>query len=189
MKRLVILGPPGAGKGTQAARISDRYNIPTISTGDIFRANIDQGTDLGRKVEPILEAGDYVPDDLTNALVADRLGWEDTVRGFLLDGYPRTQAQVHALDEVLANQGTALDGVLELAADTDELVARLLNRAHEQGRADDNEETIRNRMDVYAEQTSPLVTIYRERGLLLRVDGAGDIDEISERIYAALDEL
>lgn len=189
MKRLVILGPPGAGKGTQAARIADRYNIPTISTGDIFRANIDQGTDLGRKVEPILEAGDYVPDHLTNELVGDRLGWEDTVRGFLLDGYPRTQTQVHALDEMLGTQGTALDGVLELTADTEELVARLLNRAHEQGRADDNEETIRNRMDVYAEQTRPLITIYRDRGLLIKVDGTGEVDEVSERIYAALDEL
>lgn len=185
-KRLLILGPPGAGKGTQAARIAEHYAIPAISTGDIFRKNIAEQTDLGVKVKSIIEAGDYVPDSLTNDLVRDRLTWDDAVTGFLLDGYPRTLGQVEALDGMLADRGEALDQVLELTADTDEVVGRLLKRAADQGRSDDNEDTIRNRMDVYARETNPLIDVYTDRDLLVKVDGLGEIDHVSERIFAAL---
>lgn len=185
--RLIILGPPGAGKGTQAKKIAEHYGIPAISTGDIFRSNVRDKTPLGLKVEEILDTGGYVPDEITNDLVRDRLNQEDAQKGFLLDGYPRTVDQVRELDEILKEQGHPLEEVLELTVDTDEVVARLRKRAETDGRSDDTEEVIRARQQVYAEQTAPLVDIYRERGLLVQVDGLGDIDEVSERIYAALD--
>ncbi|MDR6971463.1 adenylate kinase [Leifsonia shinshuensis] len=188
MTRMLIVGPPGAGKGTQAARITTAYGIPDISTGDIFRANIKNETELGKQVKAIVDAGDYVPDSLTNQLVADRLGEEDAAGGFLLDGYPRTLAQVEYLDELLAGQGEKLDAVIQLTADQDEIVERLSKRAHEQGRADDSEEAIRHRQQVYLRETSPLIDVYRERGLLVPVDGLGGIDEVAERIAAALAE-
>ncbi|MGO2660118.1 adenylate kinase [Mycetocola reblochoni] len=186
--RLLIVGPPGAGKGTQAARIAERYGIPAISTGDIFRANIAGGTELGQRIQEITSAGNLVPDSLTNEIVADRLGQDDAVGGFLLDGYPRTVDQVRALDEVLAASGAALDAVVLLTADTDEVVARLLKRAADSGRADDTEDVIRYRQDVYREQTEPIVAVYRDRGLVVEVDGMGSIDEVSQAIAAALDE-
>jgi adenylate kinase len=186
--RLIILGPPGAGKGTQAALISAGRGIPAISTGDIFRANIQQETPLGLQVKEILASGAYVPDEVTNAIVRDRLSQPDTEAGFLLDGYPRTPGQVEALDEMLAEHGRRLDLVLELVADTDEVVQRLLKRAEEQGRADDTEEVIRRRLQVYAEETAPLTAIYRERGLLRQVDGMGPVQEVTARINAVLDE-
>ena len=185
--RLIILGPPGAGKGTQAKKIAEHYGIPAISTGDIFRSNVRDKTPLGLKVEEILDSGGYVPDEITNNLVRDRLNEEDAQKGFLLDGYPRTVDQVRELDEILEVHGHPLEEVLELTVDTEEVVARLLRRAQTDGRSDDTEEVIRARQQVYAEQTAPLVEIYRERGLLVQVDGLGDIDEVSERIYAALD--
>lgn len=184
--RLLLMGPPGAGKGTQAVRIAERLGIPTISTGDIFRRNLAEGTDLGRQAKAYMDAGEYVPDDVTNAMVADRLAQPDAASGWLLDGYPRTLAQVQALDGILAAAGTPLDAVVELTVDTDDLVARLLKRAEIEGRADDNEATIRRRMQVYAEQTAPLTDTYSSRGLLRQVDGAGGIDEVTERIAAAL---
>lgn len=185
--RLLIMGPPGAGKGTQAAAIRERYEIPAISTGDIFRANIAQGTELGLKVKAIIDSGGYVSDDITDAIVADRLAEDDVQGGFLLDGYPRTAEQVEALDRML---GTAtLDAVISLAADTEELVRRLLKRAQASGRSDDTEETIRHRQDVYTEQTKPLIEEYRSRGLLIEVDGLGEISEVTERIFAALDAV
>lgn len=184
--RLIIMGPPGAGKGTQAAFIAERYGIPAISTGDIFRANIKNGTELGRKVQDILAGGGYVPDEVTNAIVRDRLLQDDAVNGFLLDGYPRTTGQVEALDEMLADQGTSLDAVLELTADTDEVVARLLKRAQDQGRADDTEDVIRRRLAVYHEETAPLAAVYGERGLLRRVDGMGPVEEVTARVEQAL---
>lgn len=188
MTRLLIVGPPGAGKGTQASRITTAYGIPDISTGDIFRANIKNETPLGLQVKAIVDAGDYVPDSLTNQLVTDRLGEADAAGGFLLDGYPRTLAQVDFLDELLASQGQKLDAVIQLVADQDEIVSRLTKRALEQGRADDSEEAIRHRQEVYVRETSPLVDVYRDRGLLVEVDGLGEIDEVADRVRAALAE-
>ncbi len=184
--RLLIVGPPGSGKGTQAARISSVYGIPDVSTGDIFRFNIKNGTPLGVQVKEIVDAGDYVPDSLTNALVAERLEEADCRNGFLLDGYPRTPEQVTYLDGLLAKKGQSLDAVIQLVADRDEVVARLTKRAHEQGRVDDSEEAIRHRQEVYLRETSPLIEVYRDRGLLIEVDGLGDIDEVAERITRAL---
>lgn len=185
--RLLIIGPPGAGKGTQAARIVERYGVPWISTGDIFRANIKAGTQLGQRVSALIEAGKLVPDDLTNEIVADRLRRDDVENGFLLDGYPRTVDQVHALDGVLQADARALDAVVLLEADTDVVVERLLKRAEIEGRVDDTEEVIRHRQEVYAEQTQPLVELFETRGILAAVDGLGSVDEVTERIFAALD--
>ena len=184
--RMVILGPPGAGKGTQAARICERLGIPAISTGDIFRANVAGGTELGRQAKQYMDAGEYVPDSVTNAMVADRLAADDAADGFLLDGYPRTEAQVHELDAMLSRGDLALDVVLEITADAEVVVKRLLGRAAEQGRADDTEPVIRRRLEVYAEQTEPLAALYEQRGLLVRVDGVGPLDEVTDRIMTAL---
>jgi len=184
--RLLIVGPPGAGKGTQATRIAEHLGIPTISTGDIFRKNIAEQTELGRQVKAIVDNGDYVPDELTNALVKDRLEQADAHGGFLLDGYPRTPDQVAYLDGLLASHGHALDAVLQLVADPDELVRRLTLRAAEQGRADDSEEAIRHRQEVYLRETQPLIEIFRERQLLVAIDGLGSMDEVWDRISAAL---
>ncbi|GAB4069348.1 adenylate kinase [Angustibacter speluncae] len=185
--RLLILGPPGAGKGTQAVRVAERFGVPAISTGDIFRQNIRDETPLGQKVKAIIDSGQYVPDEVTNDLVRDRLAQDDARGGFLLDGYPRTADQVRELDDVLAAQGLALQHVLELTVDTEEVVARLLKRAETDGRSDDTEDVIRTRQQVYADQTAPLLDVYRERGLLVQVDGTGEVDEVTERVLAALD--
>lgn len=184
--RLLIMGPPGAGKGTQATRIAEHYGIPAVSTGDIFRAMKTSDTDLAHQVRAIMESGGYVSDEITNQIVADRLSQPDANAGFLLDGYPRTVAQVTTLDESLAVTGQALDGVVSLLADEDEVVARLLRRAETQGRADDTEDTIRVRLHVYNEQTAPLIDLYRERGILVEVDGLGPVDEVTQRLLAAL---
>ena len=184
--RLILLGPPGAGKGTQAARLATRLGVPAISTGDIFRANVSEGTELGQLAQKYMDAGEYVPDEVTNQMVAARLSEPDAEAGFLLDGYPRTEAQVDELDSILEANGHQLSHVVELTADTDEVVARLLNRAKEQGRADDTESVIRRRLDVYAEQTAPLVRTYASRGLLVQVDGMGDMDEVTARLTDAL---
>ena len=184
--RLILLGPPGAGKGTQAARLATRLGVPAISTGDIFRANVSEGTELGQLAQKYMNAGEYVPDEVTNQMVAARLAEPDAAEGFLLDGYPRTEAQVEELDAILRANGHELTHVVELTADTDEVVGRLLNRAQEQGRADDTESVIRRRLDVYAEQTAPLVRIYADRGLLVQVDGMGEMDEVTARLGDAL---
>ena len=186
MTRLLIVGPPGAGKGTQAARITSGYGVPDVSTGDIFRANIKNQTPLGVQVKAIIDSGDYVSDELTNALVKSRLEEDDAVDGFLLDGYPRTLEQVQYLDELLAGKGQALDAVIQLVADQDAVVARLRKRALEQGRTDDTEDAIRHRQEVYARETSPLIAVYRDRGLLIEVDGLGEIDDVAARITEAL---
>ena len=185
--RLVIMGPPGAGKGTQAKRIAEHYGIPAISTGDIFRAMKSADTPLARQVRAIMESGGYVSDEITNEIVKDRLAQPDCQNGFLLDGYPRTLQQVGTLDDYLAETGRPLEAVVSLLADTDEVVARLLRRAEIDGRSDDNEETIRVRLQVYAEQTEPLLEVYRSSGLLVEVDGLGEVDEVSERVFVALD--
>ncbi len=184
--RMVLLGPPGAGKGTQAARIAERLGIPAISTGDIFRANVAGATELGTQAKAYMDKGEYVPDSITNAMVADRIAQSDCVAGFLLDGYPRTTAQVAELDSMLEASGLALDVVVEITADAEAVVARLLKRAGEQGRADDTEPVIRHRLEVYAESTAPLVDVYAERGLLVQVDGMGEIDVVTGRIMEAL---
>ncbi len=185
--RLLIMGPPGAGKGTQAKLIAEHYGIPAISTGDIFRSMKTADTPLARQVRDIMNSGGYVSDDITNQIVAERLAEPDCSGGFLLDGYPRTLAQVETLDAALTASGTPLDAVLALTADTDEVVARLLKRAEIEGRSDDNEDTIRVRLQTYADQTAPLLEVYGNHGLLVEVDGLGGIEEVSERVFAALD--
>jgi adenylate kinase len=184
--RLVLLGPPGAGKGTQAARLAEHLGVPAISTGDIFRANITGGTELGRTAQEYTARGALVPDEVTNAMVRDRLAQPDAASGFLLDGYPRNVAQVAELESVLADSGRALDAALEITADTDVVVERLLKRAEIEGREDDTEPVIRHRLDVYAEQTAPVSGVYAERGLLVQVDGIGEVDAVTERLLAAL---
>jgi adenylate kinase len=185
--RMLIMGPPGAGKGTQASVIAGRLGIPAISTGDIFRANVAQGTPLGVQAKQYMDAGEYVPDEVTNDMVRDRLLREPDARdGFLLDGYPRTLAQVDFLDGVLAERGQALERVLELTVDPEEVVARLLRRALDQGRTDDTEDVVRRRLEVYTEQTAPLLAVYRDRGLLVQVDGLGPIDRVTDRALEAL---
>lgn len=186
---LLIMGAPGAGKGTQASRIAARYEIPAISTGSIFRENIANGTPLGVQVKQIMDAGELVADEITDAIVADRLGQDDVAGGWLLDGYPRNLHQVGALDEVLANAQSGIDAVISLLVDEDALVERLLKRAEIEGRSDDNEETIRNRMAVYAHETQPLLDTYRARGLLVEVTGQGSVDEVTDQTLAALDKF
>lgn len=188
MTRLLIIGPPGAGKGTQAARLSNLFDIPAIATGDIFRYNIKNETPLGLEVKSIVDAGDYVPDSLTNELIRTRLEEPDALSGFLLDGYPRTTDQVRYLDDYLAARDQSLDAVIRLVADVEVVVARLRKRAIEQGRVDDSEEAIRHRQDVFRRETAPLIEIYGDRGLLVTVDGLGEVSEVAERILAGLAE-
>jgi adenylate kinase len=185
--RLILMGPPGAGKGTQAKVVSARLGVPAISTGDIFRANVSQQTPLGVEAKRYMDAGDYVPDEVTNAMVRSRIAEPDAEGGFLLDGYPRTVAQVEELDAMLAEGGHRLDAVVVLTVDQDELVARLLKRAEIEGRADDTEDVVRRRQQVYTDQTAPLIAVYRDRGLLREVDGMGSVDDVSARVLAALE--
>ena len=185
--RLIMMGPPGAGKGTQAKYIADHFGIPAISTGDIFRANVSKGTPLGIEAAKYMDAGDYVPDEVTNLMVRDRIDEEDANPGFLLDGYPRTLAQVEELDGMIKHTGHALDAVVVLTVDPDEIVQRLLQRAQVEGRADDTEDVIRRRQELYTEQTEPLIDVYRSRGILIEVDGMGEVDDVTSRIFDALD--
>jgi adenylate kinase len=211
--RVVLVGPPGAGKGTQAEFISERYDIPKISTGDIFRANVSGGTELGVLAKKFMDAGDLVPDELTNAMVRDRLEWSDTVIGFLLDGFPRNVAQAYELDSMLGDLATSLDVVLELEVKDDEVVRRLSGRrtCNKCGhvwhlefdppkvenvcdrcrgqlylRDDDLPQTVRHRLEVYAEQTAPLVAFYTSRGQLRQIDALGPVEDVTERAIAAL---
>lgn len=187
MTRMLIIGPPGSGKGTQAERICERLDIVAISTGDIFRANVKGETPLGLEAKKYIDNGDFVPDSVTNRMVRDRLAQSDVAEGFLLDGYPRTSPQVDELDDILAPAQAALDVVVQLTADDEELVKRLLNRALETGRTDDTESVIRHRLDLYREQTEVVVSRYAERGILVKVDGLGDMDDVTARIMAAID--
>ncbi len=187
MSRLLIMGPPGAGKGTQAVSLAERLGAVHISTGEIFRENVSAQTELGTTAQRYMDAGEYVPDEVTNAMVRDRLGQPDALEGFILDGYPRTLDQVETLDEILSDLGVSLDGVVALVVDTDEVVARLLKRAESSGRSDDTEDVIRHRQEVYVKETAPLLRVYSERGLVREVDGLGEIDEVASRIDAALD--
>ena len=183
------MGPPGAGKGTQAKFVADHFGIPAISTGDIFRANVSAGTPLGVEAKRYMDAGEYVPDEVTNRMVRNRIDEPDAEPGFLLDGYPRTLAQVEELDGMIGFTGHRLDAVVVLTVDHDELVQRLVQRAALEGRADDTEDVIRRRQEVYAEQTAPLIEVYRDRDLLIEVDGLGEVDDVTQRIFAALDVI
>ena len=187
-RRLLIVGPPGAGKGTQAVRLAESLSIPAISTGDIFRANVAGETELGVLAKSYMDAGEYVPDSVTNDMVRSRLSEDDAKDGFLLDGYPRTLDQVEALDATLSELGTSLDAVLLLQVETDAVVGRLLERGRAEGRSDDTEATIRRRLEVYAEQTAPLIDVYENRGLVRRVDGMATIDEVTVSLQEALAE-
>src|SRR5690606_5926384 len=184
--RLLIVGPQGSGKGTQGVRVAEALDIPVVSTGDIFRANIKEGTELGQKVTAILDAGDLVPDELTSEIVRDRLSQEDAATGFLLDGYPRNTAQVEHLDAFLAESGAALDAVILLDVPRAESMARLSLRAVEQGRSDDNEAAIAHRLDIYENETAPIISVYEPRGIVDRIDGVGSLDDITARISSAL---
>ena len=181
------MGPPGAGKGTQAKVIAERLGIPAISTGDIFRANVSKETPLGLDAKRYMDAGEYVPDSVTNAMVRDRIADDDARSGFLLDGYPRTVAQVDELDAMLAEQGSGIDAVVVLTVEKEEIVQRLLKRAEIEGRADDTEEVIRRRMDLYTEQTAPLLAVYADHGILTEVDGMGGVDDVTARVFDALE--
>jgi adenylate kinase len=183
------MGPPGAGKGTQARFVAEHFGVPAISTGDIFRANVSQGTPLGVEAKKFMDAGEYVPDEVTNKMVRNRIDESDADPGFLLDGYPRTLAQVTELDGMIGFTGHQLDAVVVLTVDAEELVQRLLQRAQTDGRADDTEDVIRRRQEVYTEQTEPLIGVYRDRGILIELDGMGEVDDVTERIFAALDEI
>ena len=187
--RLLIMGPPGAGKGTQASSIADHYGIVTISTGQLFRDNIQLGTPLGKQIEALIAAGNLVPDEVTNQMVFQRLASPDVKKrgGFLLDGYPRTLEQVEALDGELVRSRRKLQAVIALVADPSQLVERLLKRAEIEGRADDNADSIRHRIDVYHAETAPLLEVYRDRGLLVEVDAMGAVEDVRTRITNALD--
>ena len=187
MIRILLIGPPGAGKGTQAALLARHFGIPAISTGDIFRENVRNETPLGLEAKAFMDRGEYVPDSLTNALVRDRLNQEDAAAGFLLDGYPRTIDQVEELDDILEETKKKLDVVVQLTADSEELLRRLSGRAQEQGRSDDTPDVIKRRLDVYEEQTAPLIDIYASRSLVAKVNGLGEIGDVTNRIIEVLD--
>jgi adenylate kinase len=213
--RTILLGPPGAGKGTQAARLVDAYRVPHISTGDILRANVSAGTDLGTQAKRFMDAGDLVPDEVIIGMVGDRLAEPDAADGFLFDGFPRTVPQAEALADLLSTRGTPLDVVLELVVDHDEVVRRLTGRrtcagcgriyqiesdppatdgvcdacgGELQQRADDREDVVRNRLEVYREQTEPLTAFYDERGLLRRIEAEGTIEDVTARAMATLED-
>ncbi len=185
--RLLIVGPQGSGKGTQGARIAEAIGIPAISTGDMFRAAIAGGTELGTQVAEIIQGGHLVPDELTSAVVRDRLSQADAADGFLLDGYPRNLGQVADLDAFLSGRDEQLDAVIELRVPRDESISRLSLRAHEQGRTDDTEAVIANRLAIYERETAPILGVYGERGIVETIDGVGSLDEVTDRIVAALE--
>jgi len=184
--RLLITGAPGAGKGTVAGAIAEHYGIPAISTGNMFRAAVASGSELGAKLGAIMSSGALVPDDVTDAVVEARLGEPDAAGGWLLDGYPRTLAQVATLDGILERAGEALDAVIVLEVSADTILTRLLRRATIEGRADDTEEVIRHRLDVYEASTAPIIGAYEARGLVLRVDGEGTPEAVAERLSTAM---
>ena len=185
-RRLLLLGPPGAGKGTQAQRMVARLGLPQISTGDMLRAALAAGSELGRRAKPYMEAGKLAPDEIVIGAAEERLAQPDAKGGFILDGFPRTAAQAEALDRMLVRLGCRLERCVALRVDEDELVKRLLRRAELEGRADDNEAAIRTRMREYREKTQPLITYYQGRGVLREVDGLGNVEEVARRIAQAL---
>jgi adenylate kinase len=187
--RLILMGAPGSGKGTQAALLARRLSIPAVSTGDIFRTHVAARTALGLEAQGYLEAGEYVPDKVTNAMVRERLSEPDAAAGFILDGYPRTLSQIGYLDAVLRDAEAVLDAALWFTIREDEVVRRLLERARREGRADDTADVIRRRQELFLEQTAPLMGEYRYRGLLLKIDGTGAVGTIAQRVEDALARL
>lgn len=184
--RLVLLGPPGSGKGTQATRLKEKLGIAHISTGDLLRAEVAAGTDLGKQAKEVMDAGNLVSDDILLGMLRSRLSQDDVANGFILDGYPRNVAQAQALDGVLDEIGQPLDAVVQLDVDAEQLIERLAGRAKEQGRADDQPDAVRKRLEVYTQQTAPVVDFYIGRGTLARLDGIGDLEEVEARIHAVL---
>jgi adenylate kinase len=184
--RLVLLGPPGSGKGTQATRLKEKLGIAHISTGDLLRAEVAAGSELGKQAKAVMDAGNLVSDEILLGMLRSRLSQDDVAKGFILDGYPRNVAQAKALDGVLADIGQPLDAVVQLDVDADQLIERLAGRAKEQGRADDNPDSVRHRLQVYTEQTAPVVDFYAERGTLARLDGIGELEEVEARIHGVL---
>jgi adenylate kinase len=187
--RLVVLGPPGAGKGTQAVKLAEHFACADVATGDIFRANVAEGTELGRAAQEYMDRGDLVPDDLVIAMVMDRLAESDCQAGFVLDGFPRTVNQAEALDRRLVELGTPLEAALSFEVTEEELLRRLAGRAAAQHRPDDAEQTIRHRLEVFAIKTAPLIDYYRHRRLLTMVDGVGRVEEVTDRILGGLPAL
>ena len=184
--RLVLLGPPGSGKGTQAARLKDYLQVPHISTGDLLRAEVAAGSPLGLQAKEVMARGELVSDDILLGMLEDRFSRDDTKAGFILDGYPRNLAQAAALDELLASLGQKFDAAVQLTVDNEKIVERLAGRAKAEGRADDNPESVRKRLQVYNDSTAPVIGFYEGRGTLARIDGVGSMDEITARIQAAL---
>ncbi|WP_292876966.1 adenylate kinase [Microbacterium sp.] len=184
--RLLIVGPQGSGKGTQGARIGDLLGVPAISTGDVFRAAIKDGSELGAKVQSVIDAGDLVSDDLTFEVVRDRLQQPDAAGGFLLDGFPRNLVQVGLLDRYLAERDEPLTAVIELGVARAVSIARIAERAREQGRTDDTEDAIAKRLSIYERETAPILDVYRERGLVDTIDGVGSLETVTARILGAL---
>ncbi|HEV8611686.1 MAG TPA: adenylate kinase [Thermoanaerobaculia bacterium] len=184
--RVIFLGPPGSGKGTQAKLLGQRLNVPAISTGDMLREAVRLGTPLGRRAKAIMEAGELVPDDVVVGLIRERIAAPDAGKGFILDGFPRTIEQANALDRLLEGNGAMLDGVINLLVPEKTLIERMLGRAAQEGRTDDRPETVAERLKVYGEKTAPLVEHYRTRGILTDVEGSGEIPQISGRIDRAL---
>lgn len=186
--RIVLLGAPGSGKGTQAALLVEKLNLPHISTGALLRDAIKRGTQLGMQAKSIIDKGELVPDDIVSGMIEERLGEKDVANGFILDGYPRNVAQAASLDAMLERLGQPVEEAIQIDIDPEQVIKRIAKRAKEEGRSDDTEETVRNRMRVYEEQTAPVVGYYEERGLLTRVLGDGLIEEISERILSVLNQ-
>jgi len=186
--RIVLLGAPGSGKGTQAALLEQRLGVPHISTGVLFRKAVKDQTELGRRIKTIMDSGELVPDDLTLELLEERMNRDDTKSGFILDGYPRNLAQAEALDALLEKLGMPVQEAIQIDVDTEEVVARIARRAAEEGRSDDTEEVVRNRMRIYEEQTAPVVDYYAEQGLLTQVLGTGSIEEVLQLILSVLDQ-
>lgn len=187
--RLVMLGPPGAGKGTQAVRLAEQFACGEVSTGDIFREHVANGTPLGRAAQAYMDEGDLVPDEVVIAMVTERLAERDCFRGFVLDGFPRTVAQAEALDRWLEAAGSPLDAALDFEIDEAELFRRLAGRSAALHRTDDTERTIRHRLEVFASKTRPLIDYYQRQGLLLPVDSVGRVDEVTRRILDGLERL
>lgn len=189
MFRALLLAPPGAGKGTQGERLAERHGVPHLATGDLLRDHVARGTDLGREAEEHMDAGGLVPDDLVISMVNEALGGREPIENFLLDGFPRTLAQAKGAYEWGRNNNRTFDAVIMLDVPEDELVRRLVERGQASGRSDDNEDVIRKRLRVYEENTAPLVDFYEERGILLRIDGTGTVDEVTERVEEGLSHL